>query len=253
MAKKRENNPRHEEILHILRETTYTTVQHLSQKLHISPSSIRRDLSELEAHGAVLRSYGGVSLVVPNHRDLPFGMRMESRAAQKKLIAAKAQKLVRDGDTVFVDASSTCMYLIHELADKRGITVITNSVNGIHYLQSFRCRVVCTGGYFDPEDRAAMVGSETIRRVSEMRANAAFFSPQALDAAGVMFDCYPEEIAVVRQMLAGAAQKICLCDSSKFGKNSSFREADLSDMDVLVSDTLPDAAFRERFPQVRFL
>ena len=51
---------REKEILDILKQTEYATVEYLSKKMCISPSSIRRDLSSMEAQGLVLRSYGGV-------------------------------------------------------------------------------------------------------------------------------------------------------------------------------------------------
>lgn len=54
---------REQEILLVLKECHYVTVEFLAQKLHISASSIRRDLKQMENHGLVKRSYGGVELL----------------------------------------------------------------------------------------------------------------------------------------------------------------------------------------------
>ena len=246
-------NERHEEILEILHQTPYASVEFLANELHISPSSIRRDLAMLETKGVVVRSHGGVSLKVTDNLDIPFELRLQAHAAEKKLIAQKAVELIEDGDTVFVDPSTTSMYLVYELVRKRGLTVITNGINVLHYLQPYNVRAVCTGGILDHADRAAMVGNETIRRINEMRADIVFFSPQAIDNEGTMFDCYPEEAATVQAMINCSAKRICLCDSSKIGCTSSFKQSDMSQIDAIVCDTPIEQIYGEKFPNVKFL
>ena len=234
------NIDRHDEILDILQKTPYATVDFLANELHISQSSVRRDLAALETRGAVVRSRGGVSLKVSDNLDIPFELRMQAHSEEKKLIAAKAAKLIEDGNTVFIDASTT-------------LTVITNGINILHYLQPFNIRAVCTGGILDHADRAAMVGNETVKRISEMRADIVFFSPQAIDGDGNMFDCYPEEIASVQAMIACASKKVCLCDSSKIGNISSFKQTDMSQIDILVCDTPLGHIYGKKFPHVSFI
>ena len=252
-AKVYKKNERHNEIIEILKFSRYATVDYLASELHISPSSIRRDLAALEAMGSVTRSHGGVSLTVSDNLNISFAMRMKSNSSEKRKIAEKAIDLVCDGDVVFVDASSTTMHLIHRLTDKKGITVITNGIPALHYLSDFKMKVICTGGTLDSEDRAALVGNEAMRVVRDMRANIAFISPQAIDSEGVLFDCYREEAAVTRQMIECAALKVCLCDSSKIGKSSTFKQCSFSDLDVVVCDTPLGDIFGEKFPKTKFI
>ena len=82
------NIDRHDEILDILQKTPYATVDFLANELHISQSSVRRDLAALETRGAVVRSRGGVSLKVSDNLDIPFELRMQAHSEEKKLIAA---------------------------------------------------------------------------------------------------------------------------------------------------------------------
>ena len=247
------NSERKKEILDILETSPYVTVEYLSKKLHISESNIRKDLSALELAGAVKRSHGGVSLKDSDSMHIPFPIRMKKNEMEKKQIAIKAAGLVNDGDTVFIDPSTTCMYLAYELTKKRGITIITNSVNVLAYLQNFNMRVVCTGGVLDSEDRAAMVGNEAIKRISEMRANIAFFSPQAVDNIGNMFDCYPDEVSIVQEILKYSSKRVCLCDADKIGKLSSFKQTDMNEIDIFVCDRSQQEKFGSLFPNVKFL
>lgn len=246
-------NDRHNEILEILKHSPYVTVEHLSQKLHISPSSIRRDLSVLEARGSVIRSYGGVSLACSNHQNVSFAMRMKANPAAKRKIAEKAMDLVNDGNVVFLDGSTTAMYLAYKLVNKTGVTVITNGLHIAHYLSEFKMKVICTGGSLDVEDRSLMVGSETIRAIRDMRADLAFVTTNAIDRDGILFDYTREGVAVVQQMLESAATKVCLCDSSKVGKTSTFRECSLSDLDAVVCDIPLGEIYGEAFPNTKFL
>ena len=133
------------------------------------------------------------------------------------------------------------------------MTVITNGINVISYLQNFNIRVICTGGIIDSDDRAVLVGNETVKRIKDMRANLLFFAPQALDDNGDMFDCYPEEVAAIQAMLANAATRVCLCDSTKIGKSSSFKQTDMNGIDILVCDIPQWEKFGRRFPRVRYL
>lgn len=246
-------NERLTEIMEILENTRYASVEYLAAKLHISASSIRRDLATLEERGQVIRSYGGVELAVSDNLNIPFAMRMQSNAAEKKKIARKAAGLVSDGDVVFVDGSTSAMYLVRELSEKRGLTVITNGVAALHYLSAFQVKTISTGGTLSPENRSVLIGDEVIRVLAGIRANFAFFSSQALGADGTLFDNYQAEIPCINQMLASAACKVFLCDSGKVGRLSTFKQCTLGDLDVVVSDKPLDKLYGDAFPGVRFL
>lgn len=246
-------NERLTEILEILKETRYATVEYLAAKLHISPSSIRRDLAALEKRGTVIRSYGGVELSVSDNLNIPFALRMQENASEKKAIAAKAAELVNDGSVVFVDGSTSALYLVRRLTEKRGLTIITTGVMALHYLSSFQVRTISTGGMLSPENRSVLVGDEVIRVLSDIRADFAFFSSQALDRDGTLFDNYQAEIPSIRQMLKYAACKVFLCDSQKVGKRSIFRLCGLSDLDIVVCDKELTDLYGDAFPSVRFL
>ena len=246
-------NERYNEILDVLKVTTYATVESLAQQLHISPSSIRRDLATLEARGKVVRSHGGVELLEIGRAGASFSLRFRENAGAKRRMAEKAAELVNDGDVLFVDGSSTTMYLVHKLAQKNGITVITNGVNVAQYLSDYKIKVICTGGTLDTDDRSMLVGSDALRVVRELRADWVFFAVSALDDDGQMYDFTREGVAVVRQMMECARQKVCLCDSSKLGKTSIYRECDLGELDFLICDIPLASIYEEQFPNTKFL
>ena len=178
---------------------------------------------------------------------------MKSNQDKKRKIAEKAIELIKDGDVVFVDASSTSMYLLKKLASKNGLTVITNGIPALQYLSNFKIKVLCTGGSLDTEDRAALVGIEAIKTLQNIRANIAFISPQAIDEAGNLFDCYPDEVEVTRQMIESSMTTVALCDSTKIGKSSTFKQCSIKNLDFLVSDISLDTVYGNMFPNTKFL
>lgn len=227
---------REDEILSILGETEYATVEYLSRKMNISPSSIRRDLKNLEERGLVLRSYGGVKLASASGRHIPFSLRSHENSAQKKQIARAAISLLSPGDTVFLDGSSTAFFAAELLPSVSGVTVITNSVDSLACLSGYDVKVFCTGGQVTAENRAVLVGGYAQNFLAQLQADAVLFSVQGVTSDGKCYDCYAEEVAVRNLMLKNAKRKILLIDSSKLGRSSTFYQGCLDDLDYVVSD-----------------
>ena len=72
---------------------------------------------------------------------------------EKQAIAERAARLVEPGQTLFVDRSTTCIYLARVLAERRrGLTVSTNSAPMcLKLAQSRDNTVVGFGGQHDPD------------------------------------------------------------------------------------------------------
>ena len=133
-----------EKILKILEENGYTTVKYLTDELHYSNATVNRDLALLEAKKLVKRSYGGVEL--EEKKGVPLVFRYHKMKSSKMKIARTAAELIEDGDTVFIDATTTTQYMGHFLADKKDITVITNNMALATYLADVGKSVICLGG-----------------------------------------------------------------------------------------------------------
>lgn len=239
--------------MEILSETGYATVEYLSKKLHISPSSIRRDLSDLERRGNVVRSYGGVELVDRSHRNIPFALRTHENEAEKKRIASAAAKLVNEGDVVFVDGSSTAFFLFDELAKIKGITIVTNSIDGLMLLNSFQVKVISTGGIISGDNRSVLVGHSAKAVFETIHADICFFSAQALDADGVATDPYLEEIPLRNAMCKNSRKRVLLLDSKKLGKVSVYHQCSIDEVDFVVCDTDVSEIYSKDFADTKFI
>lgn len=240
---------RENEILELLNETEYATVDYLARKMNISPSSIRRDLKNLEERGLVNRSYGGVKIANSTGKCIPFSLRSRENSPQKKQIAKAAATLINTGDTVFLDGSSTAYFVAELLPAIGGVTVVTNSIDAMSYLSRYDVKTYCTGGELSPENKAVLIGGYAQDFLSRIRADAAIFSVQAVSANGDFFDCYSEEVAIRNQMIKNARRRILLCDSSKWNRTSTFYQGNVRDIEYIVSERDPSELFTDPTPE----
>lgn len=71
---------------------------------------------------------------------------MNKNSSQKHIIAKKAAALIKDGDTIFVDPSSSCTFFVKELLNMKGITLITNNVEVLSLMSQSNINLICSGG-----------------------------------------------------------------------------------------------------------
>ena len=128
------------------------------KQVAVSPSSIRRKLTELEKDGLVVRIHGGVKSINDDESGMSFFTRKHTNALEKRLIAIKALKLVHDGDMIFLDSSSTSYFLAEYLSEFPNATVVTNGVDALAALAAKGVNVYSSGGKVYSENNAALTG-----------------------------------------------------------------------------------------------
>ena len=138
---------RRNHILEKLQKEKRVVVSELSRTYQVSEETIRRDLEKLENDGLVIKSYGGAVLNEHSIFDLPFNIRKNQMVVEKQRMADLIADLVRDGEALMLDASSTAVYVARRLKSKKKLTVITNSVEIIVELFDVpEWNVISTGG-----------------------------------------------------------------------------------------------------------
>lgn len=234
---------RHKQILQLLKFHTALRVSDLAKKLYISEATVRRDLSEMEKAGLVRRVYGGVTL---NEAEMPLDFRRQENAEAKREIAAKAAALISDGDTVFLDSSSTAQHMLPYLSRFRDLTVITNSHSVMEQLCTSEHRLISTGGRLLSRNRA-FVGPAAEAALESLSPGIAFFSGQGVGTDGEITDDSEEETSLRRVLLRRAACTVFLCDTGKLGKRHLYRLCHLCEVDEVICDgEIPASYFTKK-------
>ncbi|MBQ8208489.1 MAG: DeoR/GlpR transcriptional regulator [Clostridia bacterium] len=226
---------RQEEILKLLQENRFLTVERLAQLTYTSPSSIRRDLSSLQNLCLVKRTHGGATPTDENLGVPPLGNRMMHNIVGKRIIAKKAAALLSDNKTVMLDGSSTAGFLVPHIAKLKNITLFTNNMFTAISAVNYGINTHCIGGK-SVNQSAVLSGEDAYRTVQNIHPDILFFSSQSLDAEGVISDSTEEENYLRSLMLKNACQKIFLCDSEKFARRSLYKLTTLNEIDISVFD-----------------
>lgn len=226
---------RQNEILLILSENVYMSVDELSKRLFTSPSSIRRDLTHLQNLGLVKRTHGGVSQPEQTEKVASFYKRAQKNVKEKKIIARKASALLKNGQSILLDSSTTASYMIPYIALLDNPVLFTNNLETAISAINKGIRTHCLGGA-SIHGSVALGGADTYRTLSSLHADIAFFSSQALNKFGEITDATEEENFVRQVMLQHAEKKVFLCDSTKFNYSALHALTNLNDIDVAVFD-----------------
>ena len=232
------------QIREILAAQRTITASDLCERLKVTAATIRRDLAALEQEGVLVRSHGGaVSRMSSTNFQPSYEALLRSKSEEKEQIARAAEKLVLDGDTIFLEGSTTVFELARHLIHRNRLTVVTNSPTIVCALQrSPGVTVLCTGGDLK-KDTFYLSGEWTQRALSEIRLDKAILGVSAIDTEyGVSTPTHAA--AQVKKMVTKAAKScIALADSGKFGKQCFAYVGPVTDIDILVTDSSTDPRF----------
>src|ERR1700761_8255347 len=137
---------RHHAIKKIVRQRRRMNFAELQRAIKVSPATLRRDLTELEASGEIVRVHGGVLDAGYIRTEVPFDERVTRHIAAKKAIAVSAAQTVRAGETVFIDAGSTCLELGRLLLGREDIRLVTHSLALLEAAFHGKASILCLGG-----------------------------------------------------------------------------------------------------------
>ncbi len=233
------------EIESFLMQRESASLDELCASFGVSKVTIRRDLSELEGLGIVKKVYGGVVLSSKAENLVPFFTRQEDREEQKGAIGRQAARLVEEGDIVLIDAGSTTASMVRFLNPDSRITIVTNSLSVMNEVAAVRnFRLIAIGGEYLHETNS-MVGIEAIEAVGKLNAQKAFLGASGISLGKGITNSSSIEAEIKRAIISVSSRRILLADSSKFDRVSLVTFAELPQIDVLVSDEQPPAAYCE--------
>lgn len=238
---------RQNQILDILAQKKAATVEELCHLLYSSGATIRRDLAILENNGQLKRTHGGAVFLDASSKDFPLMLRENENLLAKEAIARKALPLIRDGQTLFLDSSSTVLKLAELLNGFNQLRVITNGLKTASLLADVDgVELHCTGGRLR-ENAKSFIGQSVNRFVDHFNADYAFISCKGADPAAGVTEASEEEADVKLSYIQNARRVVLLCDSSKLGKQFFCRVASMGQIWRLITNIneLP-AAYGER-------
>ncbi len=220
-------------------------VSSLSQEFDVTEETIRRDLEKLDNEGLVKKTYGGAVKVDNTSLDLPFQVRRQENVEAKQKIAAKISAMIDDGAHLMLDSSSTALSLIQYIINRKNITLITNSIEILLELcNKHDWNIISTGGTLK-EGGLSLVGYQAEKSLADFHVDLAVCSCKGIDLNYGITDSNEADAAIKNIIFESAAKKILAIDTTKFDCVSFVRVCNLTNVDVIVTDSEPDSKWKK--------
>lgn len=228
----------------------FVTVKTLTNELHYSTATVNRDLNILSQMGRIRRTAGGVEPI--KTRGIPLPYRYEKMKPEKKRIARVAASYIKDGDTVFIDGSTTCQYMGEYLLEKKDITVVTNNIALAAFLSESGVSVTVIGGKV-VEPPAMLSGDLAVENAMHLSVDKFFFSPGCMSSDGNVCALGTTYVLLDIVLAERAKETFLLVDHDKIDVPHKRVMFDCAAVKYVISDYEFNTATQERYKDTVFI
>ena len=238
---------RRNEIMAMLREHHELKIADLADRLSVSQGTIRNDLNFLAQNDLVKRRHGGVTLTITRAiADNGFAERARTNVAGKRLIARRAADIVKDGDAIFLDDSTTAYTMIPFLQDRRDLTIVTNGMEAaLAAAQMPNVTVVLLGGIVRAKT-VSVFGQLSGAALAGLHIKRAFVSCGGFTVRTGFTEADMEIAQLKQKVVEHSEQTIVLVESSKIGVVQITSFAQIQDVTQILTDADVDTATVEQ-------
>jgi DeoR family transcriptional regulator, fructose operon transcriptional repressor len=241
---------RRQSLSELLRKQPGLRVPELAKALGISEGTVRNDLNALEKQGRLTRVHGGA--VLNERPQLPsstFNIRYHNEAAAKMKLARQAALLANDGDSIFLDSSTTVYYLARQLAERQRLRVVTNGIDVARLMAENPTNMVILLGGTIGSDGSSVTGLLSEQALEELHTQKAFVSCGGFSLERGLMEVHLAGAHLKRKALASAQQVIALVGSIKLGKEDLTSFATIDQINHLFTDDALTNKWRARLLQ----
>jgi DeoR/GlpR family transcriptional regulator of sugar metabolism len=223
-------------IMDMVRNTGFCNAAELSRALGVSEMTVRRDIQRLAKEGLARAVHGGVSSATPLLGPVDFRLRSAQRLTAKQAIARKAVGLLAPNSVVAFDSGTTTLEVARLLPPDLRMSVVTHSLPVINVLSSRgNLEILALGGAFYTETQA-FAGPITLQALSNIRVHTLLLGATSVRDNAMW--CTNTIDAATKHALIGAADRVVLlADSTKFNITAMMKVSDLSEVDMIITDT----------------
>lgn len=231
---------RQQAIMGLARASGRVMVDELAGRFEVTPQTIRKDLNELCERRLLTRVHGG-AIVTSGVSNLAYEARRFVAQEEKAAIGAAAASRIPNRASLFINIGTTTEEVAKALIDHEDLLVITNNLNVATLLfANPRIEVIIAGGSVRRSDGAVM-GESAVKFIQQFKVDFAIIGTSAIDEEGALLDFDYREVRVARAIIENARRVMLVSDRMKFERTAPVRIGHLSEVDVFVTDALPDA------------
>jgi DeoR/GlpR family transcriptional regulator of sugar metabolism len=230
-----ESANRQKEILELLHSKGRVSVSELSRTLFVSEMTVRRDLAEMERCGFLYRYRGGA---FPRYSsgEMPITERMLIDKEEKEALAERCKEYLADGQTVFIDSSSTCQFIISRIAALKDMKILTNSVKALLAASELHIPCLLIGGEYYEQDMC-LVGPIAEESAKDFNVDIAFFTTAAYsEEDGIISDFDLKQIAIRKIIMNNSKKNVFLFEKSKCQRKLIYTLCRADEADAIITE-----------------
>jgi DeoR/GlpR family transcriptional regulator of sugar metabolism len=225
-------------ILTALKRKGKVNLESLSSALNVSEDTVRRDLDSLHNNGLLVKVRGGAISLSKN--PLSFQDRTHHLSEEKNVVGLKAQQLIKEDKTIFMDGGSTICAVASHLPANARFRLVTNNMALVPILSNYKhIELIVLGGLYDRET-AVNTGGQTSSEAGKYNADLYLMGTCALHPDLGISAVFQADGEVKQSMLKNAAKTYALGNHTNLNSTAYYRVCALKDISGLITDLSPD-------------
>lgn len=240
-------NNRQAQIMALVREQGYASVEMMADRFGVSQQTVRRDIIFLSKANLLQRYHGGAGL--PSGIDsLSYSNRKVQNAREKRLIGKAIAAQIPNRASLYIDIGTTMEAVAYALLEHVGLRVVTNHISVASILcENTDFEIILSGGLVRNRDRAVTGG--TTEFLSKFRVSYGIFGIGSISDEGQLFDYEYRDSRASRVALEISRLKFIAADHSKFNADAMMPFAHISEIDALFTNKQPSLPIIEAIKQ----
>ncbi len=240
---------RHEQILQLVQQRGYVSIDELVNRFTVTPQTIRRDLNQLAETCQLKRYHGGAGIPTSSITNTAYAQRKIMHLSAKQQIAQRVVQDIPNNSSLFINIGTTTEAIAEALLKHQGLTVITNNLHVASILKNKEdFNILLCGGQVRNRD-GGIIGQATVDFISQFTVDYGIIGISGIDQEGQLLDYDYQEVRVAQAILKHSRQIFLATDASKFGRNALVKLARLSEIDRLYTNTHPPEDFLDAIHQ----
>ena len=208
----------------------------LCKLLSVSLDTVRRDLTELEKGGKLVKVHGGA---LSNTFHQPF-QQPDVYAKEKKIeIARKALSLLQDGMMILTGGGTIMLELARMIPENfKGTLFTVSPLVALEVAQRSTAEVILLAGKLS-RNSYICTGATVISQIAEIKVDLCFIGTNGLSLNDGITDYDWEVVQVKKEMIKSARKTALLCISEKLDTVQNLQVSKLHTIDYLITELQP--------------
>lgn len=229
-------------MIDIIKSRQFVQLKELSTLLGVSEMTIRRDIALLKSNHVIENMNGNIFYnpahsVTKTDGEYSLTIELEKHLSQKDDIGRFAASLIEPDDIIILDTGSTTERIAQHIPDHLPITALFYNINILMGLcRKPNVQMMFSGGHYHSNTQMFEC-PEGIKFISGVRAQKAFISAAGIHSTLGITCANSYEVPTKRAILSSSLQRILVADSNKFDAVRPAYFCQLSDIEVIVTDS----------------